>query len=94
MWDEPAGMTMVEAIVSGLPLITTNSGGIPEYIPRELAVILERDDDLVENISTSIIKIKKNGNNHYYINDAYKKFIYDVNLHNYYNNFKKIINDF
>ena len=59
MWDEPAGMTMVEAIVSGLPLITTNSGGIPEYIPRELAVILERDDDLVENISKSIIKIKK-----------------------------------
>lgn len=44
MWDEPAGMTMVEAVVSGLPLITTNSGGIPEYIPEGLAIILNRDD--------------------------------------------------
>ena len=24
MWDEPAGLTMVEAMASGVPVITTN----------------------------------------------------------------------
>ena len=49
MWEEPAGMTMVEAVVSGLPLITTNSGGIPEYISDDVAVLLDRDENLVDN---------------------------------------------
>lgn len=49
IWEEPAGMTMVEAVVSGLPLITTNSGGIPEYIPDNVAILLNRDVNLVDN---------------------------------------------
>lgn len=57
IWDEPAGMTMVEAVVSGLPLITTISGGIPEYIPQDAAVFLDRNSSLVENITHAICKI-------------------------------------
>ena len=58
IWDEPAGMTMVEAVVSGLPLITTNSGGIPEYISEDLAIILERNEKLVENIAQGIKNVR------------------------------------
>ncbi|WP_314066411.1 glycosyltransferase family 4 protein [uncultured Vagococcus sp.] len=43
IWDEPAGLTMIEALSIGKALITTNSGGIPEYIPAGSAVILDKD---------------------------------------------------
>lgn len=56
MWEEPAGLTMLEAIACGTKVITTNSGGIPEYVARQ-AIILDRDKDLIYNISKEIDKI-------------------------------------
>lgn len=53
MWDEPAGLTMVEAMACGTPVITTNAGGIPEYMHGN-AVILERNSELTKNISCAI----------------------------------------
>ncbi len=50
MWDEPAGLTMVEAMACGVPVITTASGGIPEYM-GDAAVVLRRDDRLIQNIA-------------------------------------------
>lgn len=92
IWDEPAGMTMVEAVVSGLPLITTNSGGIPEYIPNELAYILERDDSLVDNISSCILQIKKQTSNTTLNMKKRNKFIDDVGLKKYFSGFENILN--
>lgn len=61
IWDEPAGLTMVEAAVCGLPVITTNSGGIPEYVGNsKQTIILERDEKLVRNITNSIESILAN----------------------------------
>lgn len=57
IWEEPAGLTMLEAVASGTPLITTNSGGIPEYVKKFNAIILDVDSDLIENISKSIDKV-------------------------------------
>ena len=90
MWDEPAGMTMVEAVASGLPLITTNSGGIPEYIPNKLAVILNRDDKLVENITENILNLKQNG----WEEDQHSlnQFRSEMCLRHYYQEFSNIIN--
>lgn len=90
MWDEPAGMTMVEAVVSGLPLITTNSGGIPEYIPNDLAILLDRDDSLIRNISESILEIKKCKLVSSCDCNGYKEFVKNVSLKKYYNQFVDI----
>lgn len=90
MWDEPAGMTMVEAVVSGLPLITTNSGGIPEYIPNDLAILLDRDDSLIRNISESILEIKKCKLVSSCDCNGYKEFVNNVSLKKYYNQFVDI----
>lgn len=56
VWEEPAGLTMVEAASCGIPVITTNSGGIPEYM-KGLATILEKDDKLIRNIAITIENI-------------------------------------
>ena len=57
LWEEPAGLTILEALSSGVPVITTKSGGIPEYVEDGSAILLNRDENLVKNIAFSIDKI-------------------------------------
>lgn len=52
MWDEPFGLTIVEALAAGLPLITTRSGGIPE-ICEGVACIVNRDN-VVNGLTSAI----------------------------------------
>lgn len=52
MWEEAFGLTVLEAMAAGIPLITTRSGGIPE-ICKDVAYIISREniiDDLAEAI--------------------------------------------
>ncbi|MBQ4408700.1 MAG: glycosyltransferase family 4 protein [Bacteroidales bacterium] len=53
IWDEPAGLTMIESLACGTPVITTNSGGIPEYV-AECAIVLERNSCLPKEIAKAI----------------------------------------
>ena len=55
MWDEPFGLTIVEALAAGLPLITTRSGGIPE-ICEGVATIVDRND-VVNNLVAAILNL-------------------------------------
>ena len=43
MWEEPFGLTCVEAMAAGLPLITTNTGGIPEICMNAAHVIDKKE---------------------------------------------------
>lgn len=53
MWEEPFGLTVVEAMAAGLPLITTRSGGISE-ICEGVATIVNREN-IVENLANAIL---------------------------------------
>ena len=55
MWEEPFGLTVVEALAAGLPLITTRSGGIPE-ICEGVATIIDREN-IVENLAAAILDL-------------------------------------
>ncbi len=55
MWEEAFGLTVLEAMAAGLPLITTRSGGIPE-ICENVAYIIERED-IVNNLTKAIIHL-------------------------------------
>lgn len=55
MWEEPFGLTIVEAMAVGLPLITTRSGGIPE-ICEGVAQIVERNN-IVNNLVSAILDL-------------------------------------
>lgn len=55
MWDEPFGLTIVEALAAGLPLITTRSGGIPE-ICEGVALIVDRND-IVNRLASAILNL-------------------------------------
>ena len=55
IWEEPFGLTVIEAMAAGLPLITTRSGGIPE-ICDGVATIIERNH-IVENLASAILDL-------------------------------------
>lgn len=61
IWDDPAPLTVIETLTMGKKLITTNAGGIPEYVDKN-TVILNRDRDLVKNLARAIEQ--KLNNNH------------------------------
>jgi glycosyltransferase involved in cell wall biosynthesis len=55
MWEEPFGLTIVEAMAAGLPLVTTRSGGIPE-ICEGVATIVEKEN-VVNNLKEAILDL-------------------------------------
>ncbi len=57
MWEEPAGMTIIEAMACKRPVITTVSGGIPEYTGQNSCILLRRDEHIVENLCTAVEKV-------------------------------------
>ena len=57
IWPEPFGLTCVEAMASGLPLITTNSGGIPETTSDDCAILLDINNLLPQKIAKAIISL-------------------------------------
>ena len=60
IWNDPAPLAVIESLVSGKPLITTRSGGIPEYADGQSAIILERDGKLQKQLVRAMIELAEN----------------------------------
>jgi len=61
IWDDPAPLAVIEAVVAGKPLITTHSGGIPEYVNDTHAVVLDRGSRLVGAIRETMTRLDSDG---------------------------------
>jgi glycosyltransferase involved in cell wall biosynthesis len=90
--DEAAGLVIIEALSSGLPVITTITGGIPEYTSEKFGKLIPKDDNLIYNLVNSLEEIIKLDQKSYEClsNDCQnyaKKFNIDI----YYKNFRNII---
>lgn len=58
VWNDPAPLTVIECIMSGTPLITTNAGGIPEYASK--STILLNTDNLVDDLAQQFNNLTDN----------------------------------
>ena len=47
LWDEPFGLTLVEAMMSGTPVLGTRRGALPEVISDEVGALGDTLDELV-----------------------------------------------
>lgn len=55
IWDDPFPTTILEAQAIGLPIITTNRGGIPEEVTKENAIIIDTKESFVEELTNTIL---------------------------------------
>lgn len=60
IYDDPAPLVVIECMAAGLPLIVTDSGGIPEYVTGECAIIVKRQEDVINALKESLITLIDN----------------------------------
>jgi hypothetical protein len=48
LWDEPFGLTLVEAMMSGTPILGTRRGALPEVVSPDVGLLGDSLDELVE----------------------------------------------
>ncbi len=59
--EEPFGLVAIEGMAMGLPLIVTNSGGLREIVSEQCAVVLEKNEALVENLAEALARLAEDG---------------------------------
>lgn len=104
LWDEAAGITAIEAMACGCPIIATNSGGMPEYLRNSGAILLERDetiDSLVtpspntpplpQQLANAICQLKNNPAQCAAMSKAGQKSSLSFSTEEYYNHFVQIV---
>lgn len=57
IWEEPLGLTMIEAQMAGRPLITTSQGGIPETSHSETSLILDLGPNFVVDLAQAMEQV-------------------------------------
>ncbi|VYU05217.1 glycosyltransferase [Clostridium butyricum] len=89
IFNDPFPLTVLECMAVGIPIISTNSGGIPEMINKDYGIILSIDKKLVKSLAESINylfinedmrycmgnKARLNAENNYSLKVFYDKFI-------------------
>ena len=58
LWEEPFGLTVLEAMAAGLPLIATRCGGIPE-VCEGVSLLIDRNN-IRQNIVQAITHLYEN----------------------------------
>lgn len=74
--------TVLEAQAMGLPIITTNYGGIPEALVGQRSIILDRNGNLPHCIANAIIEIQKHNSDYQgnYLNPQFTKEVYALSF--------------
>ncbi len=60
--EEAFPLTAIESMAAGLPIIATQSGGMPEAVNSNCSIILKKDEHLVHNLTKSILTIYNDRN--------------------------------
>ena len=82
--NDAAPLTVIESITAGLPMITTNRGGIPEYASDKAAILLDTDENLEQSIAKNIEKLLREDDTLQAMSKAGQKAAKDMTLYNYY----------
>lgn len=57
LWSEPFGLTIVESMAVGKPIISTRVGAIPEILSDGCGVLVDVNEKLIDNLSNQILRI-------------------------------------
>ncbi len=85
-WREPFGLTMIEAMATGCPVVAFNKGSVPEIIvERKTGFIVEKESEMIRAIKKISSISRKECRRHVEENfnlkrmvDAYEKLYYEI----------------
>ena len=88
--EEAAPLVILEAMAEGIPLIVTKSGGVEEYIDKNTALIVEKDN-IVKNLRRAICYMKKHSDARKQMSEKLKRQSKKYDEEIYYKNFLGVI---
>lgn len=101
-WQEPASVSNLEAQAMGLPVISTNRGGIPEYLSKDGSLLVETDASLSckkfdkkleKNLYEALGFLIDNPDKRISMRDASVNHAQKYNQRNYFNDFCEIVDN-
>lgn len=72
-WAEQVGMSSIQAMACGVPVVATTSGSIPEYIPDNVAGVLVKEND-VGALADAVLKLLSDNSLHARLSGGGRKF--------------------
>lgn len=91
MWEELFGLVVIEAMSSGLPLIVTRSGGIPEIVNEKCAYILDKNEYLIQNLTDKMDYLIENPRIRREMGDSGRQRVAKFNIDQYLSNFYELM---
>lgn len=91
LWEEAAGLVVLEAMAEGIPTIVTNSGGMIEYVNEDTTLIVERED-IIANLKKAICYMREHPEVRKQMSGKAKMQSQKYDESVYYTNFVEIIN--
>lgn len=89
--EDPAPLTVFEAMASGRPIITTYSGGIPEYVNDKCAILCHKDERLEKELVNAFKWCIKNEVELIKMGEESRKQVQQFNSEQYYKDFVEIL---
>ena len=80
-----------ESLTAGKALITTYSGGIPEYANKNSSILLKRDEDLISLLSEKIDYLLDNKDVVHNMEEAVLEMTESWNLEKFYTDFCNLL---
>ena len=91
--EEAAGLVALEAMACGCPILATRSGGMPEYLDGSQAVLVERGDNIADQLAWSIRMLYEHPALCADMRSAGPRRAQDFSVERYYHEFVRIVQD-
>ena len=91
-YEDPAPLVPIESLMAGKALIVTNTGGAPEYVTKESAIVVTKEHDLEKQLQEQLLRIKQDTSLKASLEKGARKRAENFTKEQYYNNFVSILN--
>lgn len=91
VWNDPAPLANIEGLAAGKPVVSTFSGGIPEYVNNSCGVLVERGSGMVNELTRAIVDLASDSCLRQRLSDGARKAAVSLDVRSYYDRFCKIV---